>query len=278
MKIAFPGERGEYAEATAALAFGSDDITTRPCRTITAVFEGVGRGLFNYGVVPLESSSTGSLMETYENLRLRPIFIRHQIRMRTDYVLAGMDGSSFKTLKEVTGHPASLLACEPFFRAHPNLSLRASFEMAGVDEAVLKGRDTAQAVLISSFAARMRGLHIVREQCAGPPDLWMTYIVISRTPDVPRVQQGEQVLNTVACYVPHAAGSLLKVMQAFGDERLNIVGQKTWLTEDRKAACFFTIHASALDEPMKRAFKVLEERGCTPRHVGTFVRREVSNV
>ena len=59
-RVAFQGERGAYSEEAIHQFFGTS-VETQPCRSFEGIFEAVESGAAEYGMLPVENSTAGSI-------------------------------------------------------------------------------------------------------------------------------------------------------------------------------------------------------------------------
>ncbi len=72
MKVAFQGERGAYSEA-ASIAYFGEAIEPIPCESFDLVFESVESSRIERGVIPIENSLAGSILQNYD------LLLRHRL-------------------------------------------------------------------------------------------------------------------------------------------------------------------------------------------------------
>ncbi|MBP8293764.1 MAG: bifunctional chorismate mutase/prephenate dehydratase, partial [Caldilineaceae bacterium] len=65
--VAFQGEHGAYSEEACQQHFGAD-VTTLPCRTFEEIFDAVDSGAADFGAVPVENSTAGSINKSFDLL------------------------------------------------------------------------------------------------------------------------------------------------------------------------------------------------------------------
>lgn len=109
--IAFQGEAGAYSEEAARQHFG-DNITALPCHAFEHIFEAIEQGRADYGMLPIENSTVGSINKSYDLVAGSPICVcMAKCSLRVRHCLLTIPGNA-ATIKQVRSHPQALAQCE----------------------------------------------------------------------------------------------------------------------------------------------------------------------
>ena len=98
-KIACQGTDGAYSSIACKKLFG--DKPAEFYRSFEEVFDAVDRGECEYGLLPLENSTIGSITETYELMGKRQFFINSLVRVEITHCLAAKKGTKLSDVKRV---------------------------------------------------------------------------------------------------------------------------------------------------------------------------------
>lgn len=161
--IAFQGAPGAFSHQ-AAIAFARQlDVEARfiPCQTFGEMFDGVSRGSTEYGAVPLENSSIGSIVANYDLLWNSNAHIIAEYVLPVHHHLIGFADADIKSLKTVYSHPAALDQCRGLFQKNPNLSARVHWDTSGAVIHVRDSGDRTAAAIAGELAAKEHGMHII---------------------------------------------------------------------------------------------------------------------
>ena len=85
--IAFQGEPGAYSEEAVRQQFG-DDVTTLPCQAFEHIFDAVESGRAEFGTVPVENSTAGSINKSYD------LLLEHDLKVHGEVLLRSARGAS----------------------------------------------------------------------------------------------------------------------------------------------------------------------------------------
>jgi hypothetical protein len=110
--VAFQGEHGAYSEEACRLYFGSE-TGTLPCRTFEEIFEAVEQGPADYGAVPVENSTAGSINKSYDLLLDHDLKVHGEILLRVRHNLLTVPGNA-AAITQVRSHPQALAQCESY--------------------------------------------------------------------------------------------------------------------------------------------------------------------
>src|SRR5277367_1721615 len=109
LKVAFLGPEGTFTQAAVLKHFGSS-VRALPLPAIDEVFHEVEGGIADFGVVPIENSSEGTVNHTLDMFLLSALKICGEVELRINHHLMGkMSGT--EAIKRVCAHPQALAQC-----------------------------------------------------------------------------------------------------------------------------------------------------------------------
>ncbi|MDK2904597.1 MAG: chorismate mutase / prephenate dehydratase, partial [Eubacteriaceae bacterium] len=103
-KVAFAGTAGSYGEQ-AALSFFKNKCSLSAFQNFDEVFACLEEGQCDYGVLPIENSSTGSIASVYDLLSRYHYYIIGEEEVRVKHCLLAPPGATLKDIREVYSHP-----------------------------------------------------------------------------------------------------------------------------------------------------------------------------
>ncbi len=109
--LAYLGPEGTFAQAAAEAARTVPGAQLVPAADVDAVINGVERGRYDYGVVPIENSVHGTVLPTLDHLVFVQdgVLVREEVIVPVTFVLFGGDGAAGATV--VLSHPHALAQC-----------------------------------------------------------------------------------------------------------------------------------------------------------------------
>ncbi len=134
-----------------------------PCETFADVFAQVIHGQCQYGVLPLENSSIGSIVSNYDLLWMHPVAVTGEVVIPIHHHLLGLPGATTAAVKEVYSHPAALEQCRRFLGQMSTMTPSAYFDTSGAAQYVRQRNDLTVAAIAGDLASKEYKLSILQE-------------------------------------------------------------------------------------------------------------------
>ena len=216
-RVLYQGEPGAYADEAAARFFG-EDLPRSHVGTWEEVFQALQRGEADYGVVPIENSSTGSINQVYDLLAQYGHSIVGEQTVKVDHCLAAPTGARLDGVTTVYSHEQGLLQCAGFLKGRgwtcvPRLNTAESAQF------VARSGSPGQAAICSPRAARLYSLEILAEHISDSDSNDTRFVVVS--PVMERRSGSDKV--SILFRLPHRAGSLQELLTIFAVNGLNLL-------------------------------------------------------
>src|ERR1700729_3237628 len=109
LKVAFLGPEGTFTQAAVLSHFGHS-VRGLPLSSIDEVFHEVEAASADFGVVPIENSTEGTVNHTLDRFLSSPLTICGEVELRIHHSVMGMMGSLDRIVR-VCSHPQSLAQC-----------------------------------------------------------------------------------------------------------------------------------------------------------------------
>ncbi|MCH5202284.1 MAG: chorismate mutase [Oscillospiraceae bacterium] len=186
-------------------------------KSFNDVFLAIENGEADYGVLPVENSSAGSVSDVYDLILKHRFYIVKSIDMPIHYYLCSIPQADKCDIEEVWSHPQALAQCsnkitENNYRSMPS----ANTAIAARDVANSKRIDIA--AICNASAAKEYNLKVLEEHYENRGDNTTRFIVISKKLYIP-----EDAEKISLCFsLPHVTGSLYSVLCRFNSVGLNL--------------------------------------------------------
>lgn len=193
-KVAFLGPIGTYSHEVAQNKFGSDAEYVA-LNTITEVFKALSKPVkAQYAVIPQENSIFGSVVESYDSLRLpaagSDIFVRGEYTLAIQHCLVVKKGVKLESVKRIVSHEQALGQCSRYLSEHfPNACREKMPSTAAAAQSLLDETSTSEdggesaaicsSVCIQTFA----GLELVQKGIQNESANFTRFYVLSSSLD-----------------------------------------------------------------------------------------------
>ena len=242
MRIGYLGPEGTWSHQAALSRFG-DSVELVPYSSFAHIFAAVERNEVNYGVIPLENSTHGNVVQAMDFFAHTHLSICAQVHQSVQNCL--MANIQPKEIRTIYSHPQVLGQCSVWLQQNypeaeqiPTASSTAAARMA-----VEKAADGA-AALGSPLAARLHGLNILAEQVQDVATNTTRFVVIGTQKTKPCGKD-----RTTICFtVPHKAGGLVDVLEYFRTYGINIYCLDSRPTRDTAWEYLFYIDVDGHEE------------------------------
>lgn len=253
--VACQGTEGAYAQQACEKLIEYPDILYFD--TFDGVFNAVEKGMCEYGILPIENSTAGSVTQVYDLMEKHSFHIVGARKLRIDHRLMRKPGAK-GPIKEIVSHEQALRQCSEYFAAHPECKAVPMENTAVAAEFVSKSDRDDIAVIAAKPCAELYGLEIIDESVSNSQSNYTRFICISRKmevyPDARKI--------SITCNLPHEAGSLNSIIS-----RLAIAGVNLCKLESRpipgrefEFRFFFDMEADLHDPEVVKLICELEGR------------------
>lgn len=161
-KVAIQGYAASFHEVAARELLPNQTLSFIYCGTFDEVFKAVLHGQAAYGVVAVQNSNYGPIVQSQELLSNSSVQQLRSLEMRIQQCLLVVTGTRPDQIKEVHSHPIALAQCGIYLeRFLPNAKLVQHADTAGSAADVAYWQDHAKASIASSAAGELHGLEVL---------------------------------------------------------------------------------------------------------------------
>jgi len=278
IQVAYLGPIYSYSYLASLEHFG-DSADFVPVTTIAAVFDAMRLGHANYGVVPLENSTDGRIVDTLNILASADIEISAEINYAIHHNLIA--NCELSDIREVHSKPQALSQCRnwldsnlPEVLVYGASSSTEAAQMITTVDMVRDGRFPA--AIASRAAAEHFGIPIIAESIQDRANNLTRFAVLGSHRHSPTGDDKTLLLLEL----DHCPGSLADVMSVFKIEDINL----TWIESFPSPAAaseyvfFIEFEGHRRDEAVQRAIASLSLQSRAVRLLGTYPRAMVTGV
>lgn len=238
--VAFLGTIGTYSHLASHRYLNTfrGKIDVLSCQSFAEIIAAVESGKTEYGMLPIENSSSGSINEALDVLQGSKVKVVGEIFYPIDHAILALEKIDLKEITDLYSHPQPVAQCSQFLHElMPKVNIHYMKSSSDSLQAVAKLKNRTHVAIASHHAAAYYNLIPIMDNIANNIHNYTRFICISMTPVSvpPQIEAKTSISFTVAKYTP---GSLMQVLNAFSAEGINLVklssrpkkdrGQDTW--------------------------------------------------
>lgn len=266
IKVGYAGVPGAFAYQAMIEYFGNEENINYV--NFRDVFEALKNDEIDYGIVPLENSSTGAINDNYDLVRDYDFYIVGEHSICISQHLLGIKGSKLEDIKEVYSHPQGIQQSAEFLRNHPQMTPQNYSNTAAAAKYISECNDFSKGAIASKAAAKLYNLAILEENINNEKTNNTRFIVFSK--------QLEDHQNTdrvsIVFTLQHKVGALYGVLKAIKDHQINLSRIESRPIKDKRWQYYFYIdfEGSLHDDNVKLALEQMKTNCLTLRVLGNY--------
>ncbi len=266
-KVCYFGVPGAHTHQAMEDFFG-EEITGISSPTFQSVMEAVEQGEADYGVLPIENSSTGGITANYDLLLNYSNCIVGQYVNRIEQCLLALPGVAIEELRTVFSHPQGLLQCSGFLKEHPELGQIEFSNTATAAKKVAEDGERSQAAIAAKRAAKEYGLQVLKEGIQQEKNNSTRFIVIGREP----IYLADSNKIALCIELSHECGSLYRILSHFLFNGLNMtqIESRPMQGKNWEYRFFIDIEGNLEDPSVQNALRGIKEEAKSVRVLGNF--------
>lgn len=263
-RVGYLGPRGSFTHEAALGKFGAS-VEYEPLTQIRAVFEEMSRGHVDYGVVPVENSTSGAVLDTLD------AFLQHGTKICCEIYRAIhhnlMASCKQEEIEVVYSKPEAFMQCQRWL-AETGLAAKVSSAPSTSRAAEMAAGQSNAAAIGSKLAATLYGLTVLAENIEDNPNNATRFFVLGRDDTRPTGSDRTSLMFVTA----HKAGALVEVLLVFQKAGINL----TMLTSRPSAKAdleynfFVDIDGHAADEHVRKALVEVKTHCHTMHVLGSY--------
>jgi chorismate mutase / prephenate dehydratase len=269
LKVAFLGPEGTFTQ-TAVLTHFGHSVRALPLASIDEVFHEVEAASADFGVVPIENSTEGTVNHTLDRFLSSPLKICGEVELRIHHSMMGMMGALGR-IERICSHPQSLAQCRVWLDEHlPNVE---RVPVASNGEGARRARDEkGTAAIAGETAAEVYGLKILAADIEDRPDNTTRFFVLGRKLFTPSGEDRTTML--VSMSHTDSPGALYRLLEPLAEHRVSMTRIESRPSHRRKWDYVFFIDIEGhADEPhVAKALDELKKRSSLFRVLGSYPR------
>ena len=220
--VACQGVEGAYSQIACEKIFKNPFIMY--FKSFDGVFNAIEQGLCQYGILPIENSTAGSVKKVYDLMIRHKFYIVRSFRLKVDHNLLVNPGTQESDIKEIYSHEQALNQCTDFLAKFKGAKIIPVENTAVAAQMVASSGRKDVAALSSRSCAELYGLKTLASSVQDQGNNYTRFICISKNLEV---YPGSDK-TTIMMILNHRPGALYRVLA-----RLYVLGINVTKLESR---------------------------------------------
>ena len=264
--VACQGVEGAYSQLACEKIFRNPFIMY--FKSFDAVFEAIEQGMCQYGILPIENSTAGSVKKVYDLMIRRNFSIVRTFRLKIDHNLLVKPGTKLTDIKEIYSHEQAIGQCGDFLAGLPGVNAIPVANTAIAAEMVAKSDRTDVAALSSRSCAQLYGLECLASSVQDKGNNRTRFICISKNLEIyPGADK-----TSIMMILPHKPGALYKVLARLYTLGINVTKLESRPIPDREFEFmfYFDLETSIYSEAFVQLMCELEDFCEEFKYLGSY--------
>lgn len=225
--VACQGVEGAYSQIAADKLFKHPTISY--FESFEGVFRAVDEGFSQYGILPVENSTAGTVNQVYDLMMEHDFHIVRSVRLKVDHNLLAKAGTRIDDITDVYSHSQAIEQCSNFLSAHPSMHVHVCENTAVAAKMVAESERTDVAALSSRSCAELYDLVTLARSVQDQGNNYTRFACISKDLEIyPGAERTSLMMVT-----SNDPGSLYKVLARFYALDINLVKLESRPIPDR---------------------------------------------
>ena len=264
--VACQGVEGAYSQIACEKIFKNPFIMY--FKNFEAVFHAIEQGLCQYGILPIENSTAGSVNKVYDLMIRHNFSIVRTFRMKIDHNLLVNPGSTLKDIREIYSHEQAINQCSEFLHSIPGINIIPVANTAIAAKMVAESGRKDVAALSSRSCAELYGLECLSANVQDKGNNHTRFICISKNLEI---YPGSDK-TSIMMILNHKPGALYKVLARLYTLGINVTKLESRPLPDREFEFmfYFDLETSIYSEEFVQLMCELDELCEEFKYLGSY--------
>lgn len=264
--VACQGVEGAYSQIACEKIFKSPLIMY--FKSFDAVFNAIEQGMCQYGILPIENSTAGSVTKVYDLMIRHNFSIVRTFRLKIDHNLLANPGAALSDIKTIYSHEQAISQCSDFLHSLPGVNVVPVENTALASEMVAKSGSKEVAALSSRSCAELYGLQCLSASVQDKGNNRTRFICISKNLEI---YPGSDK-TSIMMVTPHKPGALYKVLARLYTLGINVTKLESRPIPDREFEFmfYFDLETSIYSEEYVQLMCELDELCEEFKYLGSY--------
>lgn len=225
--VACQGVEGSYSQIACEKVFKNPSIMY--FNEWEKVFSAIEQGFCDYGILPIENSTAGSVKQVYDLMVNHNFSIVRSTRIQVNHSLLAKEGTKLSNIKEVVSHEQALSQCSEFLSGLEGVKITTVENTAVAAKMVAESDRNDIAALSSNNCAELYNLNCLKTSVQDKNNNYTRFICISKNLEIyPGADKTSLML-----VLQHKPGALYKVLSRLYALDINLIKLESRPLSDR---------------------------------------------
>lgn len=264
--VACQGVEGAYSQLACEKIFPNPMILY--FKTFDGVFQAIDQGLCQYGILPIENSTAGSVTKVYDLIIQHNFYIVRTFRLKIDHNLLANPGAKLEDIKEIYSHEQAINQCSTFLHSLKGVNVVPVANTAVASEMVASSGRKDVAALSSRSCAELYNLSCLASSVQDKGNNRTRFICISRNMEI---YPGSDK-TSIMMVLNHRPGALYKVLARIYTLGINVTKLESRPIPDREFEFmfYFDLETSIYSEQFVQLMCELEDLCEEFKYLGSY--------
>ena len=264
--VACQGVEGAYAQIACEKIFQNPFIMY--FKNFEGVISAIEKGLCQYGILPIENSTAGSVKKVYDLMIHHKFSIVRTFRMKVDHNLLANPGAELSGIKEIYSHEQALNQCSAYLANMPGVKIIPVENTAVAAELVASSGRTDVAAIASRSCMELYGLITLATSIQDEGNNRTRFICISKNLEI---YPGSDK-TSIMMILNHRPGALYRVLARFYALGINVTKLESRPLPDRdfEFMFYFDLETSIYSEEFVQLICELDELSEEFTYLGSY--------
>ena len=264
--VACQGVEGSYAQIASEKMFKSPFIMY--FKNFEGIFNAIENGLCQYGILPLENSTAGSVKKVYDLMIHHNFSIVRTFRLKIDHNLLANPGTKLSDIKEIYSHEQAINQCSDFLNTIAGVKIIPVENTAVAAKAVAESGRCDVAAISSRNCMELYNLDCLAESIQDKGNNRTRFICISKTLEIyPGADK-----TSIMMVLSHRPGALYKVLARMYALGINVTKLESRPIPDRdfEFMFYFDLETSIYSEEFVQLMCELDDMCEEFKYLGSY--------
>lgn len=264
--VACQGVEGAYAQIACEKMFKSPFIMY--FKNFEAIFNAIEQGLCQYGILPLENSTAGSVKKVYDLMIHHNFSIVRTFRLKIDHNLLANPGTKLSDIREIYSHEQAINQCSDFLNTLSGVKIIPVENTAVAAKTVAQSGRTDVAAISSRNCEELYNLSCIADSIQDKGNNRTRFICISKNLEIyPGADK-----TSIMMVLSHKPGALYKVLARMYVLGINVIKLESRPIPDRdfEFMFYFDLETSVYSEEFVQLMCELDELCEEFKYLGSY--------